>query len=43
MRRGELLEADRLSELLLVISGLAIFVGLVTVLVAAVATTAMGR
>ena len=43
MRRDELLEADRLSELLLAISGVAIFVGLVIVVVAAEASTAILR
>lgn len=43
MRRDELLEADRLSELLLIVSGVAIFVGLVIVVVAAAASTAILR
>jgi len=43
MRRDELLETDLLSELLLVASGVAIFVGLVIILVAAVASTTMLR
>ncbi len=43
MRRDELLETDLLSELLLVVSGVAIFVGLVIILVAAVVSTGMLR
>ena len=43
MRRDELLETDLLSELLLVVSGVSIFVGLVAVLLAAVASTAIPR
>jgi hypothetical protein len=43
MRRDQLLETDLLSELLLLVSGVSIFVGLVAVLVAAVASTGMAR
>lgn len=43
MRRDQLLETDLLSELLLLVSGVSIFVGLVAVLVAAVASTVMAR
>jgi hypothetical protein len=41
MRRDELLKPDLLSELLLLGSGVAIFVALVIVLVAGVASAAM--
>ena len=41
MRRDELLEKDLLSELLLAASGVVIFVGLVLILLAAVASTAL--
>ena len=41
MRRDELLEKDLLSELLLAVSGVVIFVGLVLIMLAAVASTAL--
>jgi len=41
MRRDELLEKDLLSELLLAASGVVIFAGLVLILLAAVASTAL--
>ena len=43
MRRDELLETDLLSELLLVVTGVAIFVGMVIVVVAAAASTVILR